>query len=482
VRKNIVFVLLLVLLGVLGVSLYLGAGKTRAAALALIEDGAAPPPSARASSSAAHAAPSASAPASGSAAPEPKPPVDRSLSVIGPGWDLLAPALLAAEGVKSSASGAFGALDVKVSITVASSMSDIERGLASGGAANNGADVAVLPLSELVGAFERLRALDLRVFYVSGWSQGRDSLTGTPLPKLPSSGTISVEYVGGLDALSLPLLTLDLAGTSLERVKVAEHAADALLHSRSGGAEQDAAKQEDLVVSTREAARLLPYVLVAPRPLIEDRELILAAFVQGWLAGTDSLLKDRAKAARTLAALEGAPDALNLLHSLGDMEPIRLHENAALLGLSGRGAVSIESLIDWQFRARRAAHLGRGSTPDVSLVDGRVVTRLVRSQPKLVQASESPKRKASAAGAVALLEHGFAKDDEPPIIEALGLLAAVFPRHDVRLTLSGRPAKIQAEWLDRAATRYDLERGRSLVGSVPNKPGRAALLEVLRAP
>jgi hypothetical protein len=61
----------------------------------------------------------------------------------------------------------------------------------------------------------------------------------------------------------------------------------------------------------------------------------------------------------------------------------------------------------------------------------------------------------------------------------VGVLAAVFPRHDVRLTT--KTAKLSSEWLDRAATRYDIERARLLSGSAL-KPGRAAWLEVLRTP
>jgi hypothetical protein len=225
-------------------------------------------------------------------------------------------------------------------------------------------------------------------------------------------------------------------------------------------------------------------VLIAPRPLLEEREVVVAAFVQGWLAGTDTLLKDRPKAARTLSALEGAPEAFGLLRALGDIEPIRLYENAELLGLSGRGAVSIESLVDWQFRVRRAARVARAATPEQSLVDGRVVTRLVRSSPKLLQLPEPVKRSAApAATPISILEHVFQKDDEEATIAALGVLAAVFPRNDVRLTLPGR-LKQQVEWLDRAATRYDLDldRARLVAGSAPAKPGRAAVVEVLRAP
>lgn len=480
-RQTIVFVTLLVLLAVLGISLALGASNTRAAARALIERAAAPKPSASAAASAApSSAPVAAPQPSGSSqAPEPKPAIDRALTVTGLGWDLLAPALLAGNGMKSSAPSAFASADVRVSVTIANTMSDVERALASGGAAAGGADLAVVPLSELVVAYERLRALDLRVFFVSGWSQGRDTLTGSSFAQLPAAGSVGLDYSGNADALALALMTLDLTGMSLDRLKIDERSPNALLHAKSGG-EQVASKQEELVLTTREASRLLPYVLVAPRPLLEDRDVVVTAFVQGWLAGTDALLKDRAKAARTLAALEGAPEALGLLQALGDIEPIRLYENAELLGLSGRGAVSIESLVDWQFRVRRAARVGRAATPEQSLVDGRVVTRLVRASPKSLQAPEPAKRSAASADAVPLLQRAFQKEDEEPISNAIGVLAAVFPRHDVRLTLPGR-AKLQAEWLDRAAARYDVDRARLVAGVATSRPGRA-LVEVLRVP
>ncbi len=481
-RKTIVTVVLLGLLIVLGVSLALGAGKTRAYAARLLERGAAPAVSASASA-APSVRPAAAAPSGSSSAapPEPKPQVDRSLAVVGLGWDLMAPGLLAAEGLKSTDSSAFGRVGLKVSFSVATVMPEVERALASGGGAAGGADVALVPLSELVNAYERLRALDLRVFFVSGWSQGRDTLFGTSLTKLPTAGNLAVEYAGGADPLLLALLTLDLTGAALDRVKVDEHVANAVLRAKGATPLDPGAKQQDVVLSTREASRLLPYVLVAPGPQLDEREQVFADFVQGFLSGTDSLHKDRAKAARTLAALETAPEALALLHALADWEPIRLHENTALLGLSGRGALPIEALIDWQLRVRRAARVGAGTAPEQSLVDARVVTRLARSQPKLLQAPEAPKRRPATASPEPLLERSFQKDDEEAIVAAIGVLAAVFPRLDVRATPPSRAAKSRAELLDRAALRYDIDRARLLVGTVPLKTGGAALLQVLRA-
>jgi len=483
VRRTIVTVVLLLLLAALGVSIWVGAGKTRDYAARLLAPKSAPArPSASAAASARRAAAtSASAPAASSSAatPEPKPIVDRHLSVIGLGWDLLAPGLLAAEGLKATDASAFGRAGLQVSFSVAGAMPEVERALASGGA-GGGADLALVPLSELVGAYERLRALEPRVVFVSGFSQGKDTLLGTPLTQLPATGTISVEYAGGAEPLSLALLALDLSGIALERVKVDEHLQTALLRARgSARLELPAAKQEDVVLGTRDASRLLPYVLVAPAPQIEEREAVLADFVQGFLGGVDALLRDRAKAARTLAALEGAPEALALLHALADQEPLRLYENTTLLGLSGRGALPIDAFVDWQLRVRRAAHLGQARA-EQSLVDGRVVTRLARSQPRLLQPSEPPKRRASAQSEP-LIERAFAKDDEEAITSAIGVLAAVFPRLDVRVTLPARSPKARAELLDRAALRYDLDRSRLSIGTGAVKAGGAALVQVLRA-
>lgn len=482
-RKAIVTIVLLALLIVLGVSLVLGAARTRAYATRLLDRGAAPSASNSSSAVTSVRAPVAAPSASASTTPsEPKLQVDRSLAVMGLGWDLLAPGLLAADGLKSSEASAFGQAGVKVSLSVAAAMPEVERALASGGGAAGGADLALLPLSELVNAYDRLRALDLRVFFVAGWSQGRDTLLGTSLLKLPNSDSIAIDYAGGADPLLLALLSLDLAGVSLDRAKIGEHVANPLLRAKGGTLLDEATKQQDVVLSTREASRLLPFVLVAPRPQLEEREAVYADFTQGFLAGSDALLKDRARAARTLAAIETAPEALSLLHALADWEPIRLHENTALLGLSGRGALSLEALIDWQFRVRRAAHLSQNPAPEASLVDARVVTRLARSQPKLLQPLEPPRRRATAAVAEPLLERAFQKDDEEAIVTAIGVAAAVFPRLDVRVTLPTRSAKARGELLDRAALRYDIDRARLTIGTVPMKSAAAALLQVLRAP
>ena len=475
-RKNLVFALLLVLLVALVASLWVGAGRTRAVATALL--GRAAPSASASGSASASAASSSTAVPTPSTSAAPKPVGPRKLSVVGLGWDALAPGLLAAGGLHSQPDSAFGRAEVEISFSVVSSMLDVEKGLASGSAAG-GADLAALPLSELVASYERLRALEPRVFFVSGWSQGRARWSGPAPSKLPGSGSLGLDVSGGEDALAFALSILDLSGVALDRVKVGGKDPAALLHATSGDA---APATGDTSLTTRDASHLLPYVLVAPRPLLEDGESTLALFTQGWLEGSASLLKDRPQAASKIGTFERAPDALSLLQQLGNLEPTLAFENAELLGLSGRGAVTIDALLDWQSRTRREAHVPQAPSFDAPLVDGRVDTRLVRENPKLVRAPEPPKRRASTSAGTVLLELPQRKEDDARLIEKLGLLAAVFPRCDVRLTTDASRAKLRGEIVERAATRYDLDRSRLLQASATQAAGRAALLEVVRAP
>lgn len=476
-RKNLVFALLLVLLVALVASLWVGASRTRAVANALL--GRAEPSAAPSSSASASAGASASTAVplpSASAAPKPAGP--RKLSVVGLGWDALAPGLLAAGGLHSQPDSAFARAEVEVSFSVAGSMLEVEKSLASGSAAG-GADLAALPLSELVAAYEHLRALEPRVFFVSGWSQGRARLSGPAPSKLPSSGSIGLDVTGGEDALAFALAILDLSGVALERVKIGSKDSQVQLRATSGDAAPAAG---DTSLTTRDASHLLPYVLVAPRPLLEDAEPTLALFTQGWLEGSASLLKDRPQAARKLGTFEKAPDALSLLQQLGNFEPSLAFENAELLGLSGRGAVTIDTLLDWQSRTRRDAHAPQAPSFDAPLVDGRVVTRLVRENPKLARAPDPLKRRPSTNASTVLLEAPQRGEDDARLVEKVGLLAGVFPRCDIRLTTDVRRAKLRGVVVERAATRYDLDRNRVLEASSTQPAGRAALLEVVRAP
>ena len=339
-----------------------------------------------------------------------------------------------------------------------------------------GADLAVVPLAELIASYERLHALDLHVFFVSGWSQGRDTLAGTALAKPPPAGTVGFEVSGGADALALALQVLDLAGIALDRLKIDERAPEAMLHAthREAGDVQSPG-QENVIVSTQEAARLLPYVLVAPRPLLDEREAVVAAFVEAarrlrrhrcLAPGPGQSRTHRGGRRRRPGCARPAPFARRArTHSAS----LRTRNSS---GSPDEAPSRSKPLVDRNFRVRRATHLGRTTAPEQPFVDGRVVTRIVRAHPKLVRAPEPrPRRLRSDTTPSPLLARPSPKDDDAPLVDAIGFLAAVFPRSDVRLSRHARPASVQTVTLDRASERYDIDRARLVAGASSFYPG-----------
>src|SRR5262245_12841406 len=91
-------------------------------------------------------------------APEPPPPLKRTLRTVALGWELLAPGALTSEAANGKPS-AYKAAGLETSFTSAATMDDIASALAKGGGESGGADIAIVPLASYVAAYERLRAL-----------------------------------------------------------------------------------------------------------------------------------------------------------------------------------------------------------------------------------------------------------------------------------------------------------------------------------
>jgi hypothetical protein len=109
------------------------------------------------------------------------------------GWDLVA-----AGAAMTPADGGAPAHGPPVELAPEPSLDAIEARLARGGADLLGADVAVLPLPAFVGAYEKLRALDPRVFLVVGFSHGREEIHAAPGALLkPPPGADEVKMIAG---------------------------------------------------------------------------------------------------------------------------------------------------------------------------------------------------------------------------------------------------------------------------------------------
>ncbi len=482
VRKNIVFATLVVLLAVLVVGLVLR-GRTEHVAPGV------PAPSASASG-AKKPAPSGKVAQSSSAAPLRTKPkgLGRVLRVTGLGWELLAPALLENGGLTTKKDSAFSKADLQVAISPADTMKDVEGALARGGADSAGADVAVVPLPNLAMAYDRLRALRPAVFFVSGWSRGREVLAAKePLDRVPTTGDVLVESKGSDSSLAFALFSLDLSGIAPGRVKLAEPGDKAKIRALDGD-DVKPGDQTNVVLSTAEAGRFVPFVMVAPASFVDRERTTLAAFCKAWLAGVEKMDSDPTGSARSIGALEGAPEPIALLGRLGRIAPTGLAENAELTGLSGRGAVTIETLFLRTWRLVKDAKLSTASAPEAAPVAPIIVATLVRSEPKLakpIAKSDAPSEKPKHADALSPLVVTRIDGDTDEVAHEAALVTGVFPRAQARITAYRGGAMDKAlatELVNELVGRYGLGADRFTIGKVAPRPHTAAALEILRIP
>jgi hypothetical protein len=454
-------------------------------------------PFAPASSASASAAPSASAPIASASAPASASAVgsaatapvdagparlfDRPLRVTGLGWDVLVPGVLENKGLAPGAGEAFGAAGITVELAVADRMSAVEAALARGGADKDGADVALVPLPSFVASYERLRALAPEVFFVVGWSRGREALRGgKDVLTAPPSGEVKLGGAAGEPATFLGLFALDEAGVRADKVKLLAppwKPGEAQLEATPRDAAPDAAGGPKPLLTTADASRLVPTVAVAQRGLLDKHGPALAAWAGQWLDGQAELESDPPAAARAVAAAQGAPDPLALLRQLGESAPASLADNARVAGLSGRGAVTLDMLFQQAWRLWRAAGVLATPAPETSPVSTSVIRALVRARAAALPPGDaaSPKPRSGDAAARVLLTHrdAGAKLDEPAFLADIGLLAGVFERSRLRVTVRG-PGGVDAartkKLLESAQGQFDLAPGRLVVGDkVPDK-------------
>lgn len=159
----------------------------------------------------------------------PPKPVDRPLRVTSLGWELVA------AGVALSAPDG-GAMGPAIELAPETTLEAVEARLGRTGADPVGADIAVMPLPAFVLSYDRLRALDPRVFAVVGFSHGREELHAAPgaLLKPPpaadevklvalgpaSAGDATARAGGSESATMLGLFAVDLLGVAPSRVRL----------------------------------------------------------------------------------------------------------------------------------------------------------------------------------------------------------------------------------------------------------------------
>ncbi len=419
------------------------------------------------------AAPSGSASASASAAPTPppvvdaasvvKPLLDRPLRVSAAGWELLAPGV--ADDKPSP--------ELTIELASAEWPEIAQARLARGGADPQGADIALVPLPELVLGYERLRALDPRVFHVVGFSRGREELRalakdGKPEPEV---------RVGAWDAAgrALALFVLGGQGVPLEKVRFlapsVPEAKGAPWMAQLWNEPAEAGYRT--VLSTAEASRLVPLCAVAARSSVEKNEPAFRRWVDRWQAGIGRVKADAPEIARLVAQRQGAPDAASVVDRLGRVELVDAATVASLLGATERAPMTIESLFALYWQLFRAAAVVTAPPPATPPVVATFVTPQAAPRPDAGTARVTGDAGApvGAAGFVFKIPEG--KLDERALATHVALTSAVFDRFVVRV--SGKNARaVVAD----AHARHAVE-AQVFAGSAPVPAQTALVLEIV---
>lgn len=476
----------------------------------------APPAATAAGTSAGSASASASAAGSASGAPAgsgsnsaeqpdagPTKLLDRPLRVIALGWDLAAPGVLANGGLEPSPSSDFVAAGVDTRIIATDVMNVVEAALARGGADKDGADVAIVPFSQFVASYERLRALTPEAFFVLGWSRGREAVISSKdaLPTLNEKGEpkeIKMIGTAGDPAAFLGLFALDAAGIPASSVRLVAsdtRPEDAALAAIDRDAAPADAARRNILLTTADASHLVPFVAVAQHGLLEKSKKALAVWARVWLDGTKKLASDSPTAARQIAAAPGAPEPIALLKRLGQTGSATLTDNARVASLSGRGAVTLDSLFQRTWRIWRASGLLATPAPEAAPINTSVIAALVHSNPELItpplaRGATAPATGGKASNALDSLRVMIAyrqaetKLDEGDLISSAAFFADAFERSSLRVSVvkgGSVDAAATKRLIDGVEERFDVATGR-LSPAKKALPKSAAAIEILAAP
>lgn len=434
----------------------------------------------------------------------PPKPAERPLRVTTLGWELVAAgvALTAMDG---------GATGPAIELAPEATLDAVEARLVRTGTDPVGADVAVLPLPAFVLAYDRLRALDPRIFAVVGFSRGREELHAGPgaLMKPPpgadavklvalgptTSADATARAVGSESATMLGLFALDLLGVTPRGVSLVAPGAPDAKTAPFAAVVRGAVDERKLALSTADASHLVPIVLVASfTEQLTKNETKMRDFARAWLDGIDRAGKDAANVAHRLANKEAlplaagvgaAPEDRVLIDRLGQIAPVGLAQQQSWMGAAAKGPVTIETLAQRQWTLARASGLTAGA-PALLPIDPRIIMAIAPVPPS----APAPDAALTAdAGAFAALPTGTtplvayradAASDAAAVVAQIGFLSGVFDRAAFRVSAKGGEKAARAI-AAAARDRFDLPPSR-LATAAGEPAGAFAVVEVLALP
>lgn len=417
----------------------------------------------------------------------------RKMRVIGFGWDMIAPGLLINGGKDTKADSLFKREGLDVSFSSLESPAGLESSLARGGEHKLGADIAMMPLPTFVASYDRIKALKPRILLVVGWSKGKDGL------KVPRSISLAnppskVRLLGlpGDPATFFSLYMFNRAGISPKRTRLEIAIKETKPRANNNSMDrfymphyfkqyQDyLAKLARLkarkfnmttiattrptewqslhrfIATTSDTPRLIPIVAVASESFINKHQDALMVWGRYWLAGINELDKDVPKAARTIATIKGAPDALALIRRFGQIQAATLRENAELVGLAGRSALSLEDLFLLNWRIWRQVDVLNVNPPQEIPIATKIMTGLIGNFPSIVDSAPKATRKSKATTEKQIIltyQPSNLKADQISLV--IARIASIFSNAELKVSTKRGLATTKQKILD-AITRYDV--------------------------
>jgi hypothetical protein len=418
------------------------------------------------------------APSPAGDAAAPAAPTEKPIRIAALGWELVA----AGVDMKSPA----------VELAPETALDAVEARLARGGNDSQGADVALVPLPAFVASYERLRALEPKVFLVVGFSRGREEVhanAGALLKPPPgadevklvalgpaTNGDANMRQAGSESATVLGLFALDLLGVPPARLRMVPAGSEAAKTAPFSAIVRGASDERKLALSSSDASRFIPIVAIAPKGVIDARGKALDDWSKAWLEGLARAGKDAPGVARRLATKEnvtfaagvgGAPEALHLVERLGQIE-------------AAKPTVPIDTLMQRTWQLARAGGLTTTAAPDPLPIDPRAAT-----PPKQTPAAGDADAGAFGplpAGATPLVLYRAVDSgaDANAVAAQIGFLSGVFERAVFKISAKGGDkaakniAAIARDKHDVAATRL------ATVAAEPQ--GAFAAVEILSPP
>ena len=404
-------------------------------------------------------------------------PAEKPIRVAALGWELIA----AGVDMKSPA----------VELAPETALDAVEARLARGGNDSQGADIALVPLPAFVASYERLRALEPKVFLVVGFSRGREEVhtnAGALLKAPPgadevklvalgpaTSADANMKQAGSESATVLGLFALDLLGVAPARIRMIPAGSEAAKTAPFSAIVRGASDERKLALSSSDASRLIPIVAIAPKGVIETRGKALDEWSKAWVEGLARAGKDAPGVARRLATKDnvsfaagvgGAPEALHLVERLGQIE-------------AAKPTVPIDTLMQRTWQLARAGGLTTSAAPDPLPIDPRAVTP-PKQTPTAGDADAGAFGPVPTGATPLVLYRADTASDANAVAAQIGFLSGVFERAVFRISAKGGD-KAAKNIASMARDKYEVSSSR--LATVAAEPqGAFAAVEILSPP